>query len=65
MCRLAALEAAQALLGPRGYADYRWVGNGDPPRCVIGTLHGLTFTPRIEGSTFEEALAQVRATVRR
>lgn len=65
MPRLEALDQARLILGPRGYADYRWVGNGDPPRCVIGTLEGLTFTPRIEGSTFEEALAQVRATVRR
>lgn len=61
MNRLTALDEARRLLGPAGYAEYWWRGNGEPPLCSVGTLVGESFTPLATNFTFDAALAQVES----
>lgn len=60
MNRLTALDQARVLLGPTGYAEYSWRGNGEEPLCVIGTLEGIHLFPKARAATFEEALNRSR-----
>lgn len=61
MNRLTALDLARLAFGPTGYAEYIWIGGGEPPRCQVGKLQGGRFFPLPHGNhlptTFEEAFA--------
>lgn len=57
MNRLTALDVVRARYGPGAYAEYVWVGKGDPPLCRV--YSSAPAVPLLTAATFEEAFARL------